>query len=57
MSVRLRAEFTGECQVCDGMGLILSWFRGPREPVDLLDVSVETQVSSHLNGWRLGEGV
>lgn len=56
MSVRLRAEFTGECQVCDGMGLILSWFRGPREPVDLLDVSVETQVSSHL-GERLGEGV
>ncbi len=33
VSVRLRAEFTGECQVCDGMGLILSWFRGPREPV------------------------
>ncbi|XP_050973010.1 E3 ubiquitin-protein ligase RNF12-B isoform X2 [Labeo rohita] len=28
------------------MGLILSWFRGPREPVDLLDVSVETQVTS-----------
>ncbi|KAI2661534.1 Rieske domain-containing protein [Labeo rohita] len=35
-----------ECQVCDSMGLILSWFRGPREPVDLLDVSVETQVTS-----------
>ncbi|XP_052420341.1 magnetosome-associated protein MamJ isoform X2 [Carassius gibelio] len=28
------------------MGLILSWFRGPREPVDLLDISVETQVTS-----------
>ncbi|TRY54397.1 hypothetical protein DNTS_023679 [Danionella cerebrum] len=28
------------------MGLILSWLRGPREPVDLLDVSVETQVTS-----------
>ncbi|XP_052460005.1 E3 ubiquitin-protein ligase RNF12-B isoform X4 [Carassius gibelio] len=28
------------------MGLILSWFRGPREPFDLLDVSVETQVTS-----------
>lgn len=28
------------------MGLILSWFRGPQEPVDLLDVSVETQVTA-----------
>ncbi|XP_051760145.1 cell surface glycoprotein 1 isoform X3 [Ctenopharyngodon idella] len=31
------------------MGLILSWLRGPREPVDLLDVSVETQAISSVD--------
>ncbi|XP_051525483.1 cytadherence high molecular weight protein 1-like isoform X10 [Myxocyprinus asiaticus] len=31
------------------MGLILSWLRGPRESTDLLDVSVETQVTATID--------